>query len=142
MTRDQVQEIARGWLGVPFRDRGRSRSGVDCIGLLCVIADAIQIPYQDVPGYSIQPSRERLILTYFDKYLIPLKMDYPWPGTIGVFAGAILPAHVGLFSWKHGQLHLIHARKDCNKVIEQPFSIDDRSEGRVVARYAFPGLED
>ena len=36
-TSDEVVREARTWVGVPFRHQGRSRSGVDCGGIIVVV---------------------------------------------------------------------------------------------------------
>jgi len=58
-TRQQVADKARSMLGVRFLHQGRSRLGVDCVGLLYVILS--ELGYDgicDVEGYrSSPPSR-------------------------------------------------------------------------------------
>lgn len=147
MTRVEIQTFVRTLVNVPFIDRGRSMLGLDCIGVGCMVGMHFGVPYQDAPpDYSLWPAHDRRILTYFDRYLVPLRMDEPtgprWIGSVGVMAGDQLPAHIGIFTWKRGMLHLVHARKDKEKVLEQAYSQSDRSEGRVIARYDFPGVEN
>ncbi len=147
MTRAEIQSFVRTLDHVAFLDRGRSMAGLDCLGVGCMVADHFGVPYQDAPpGYSLWPAHDRQILRYFDRYLVPLRMDEPigarWIGSVGVVAGDQLPAHTGVFTWKRGMLHMVHARKDKGFVLEQPYSQSDRSEGRVIARYDFPGVED
>jgi hypothetical protein len=55
MTRDEIIAVARGYLDVPWRHRGRTPTGVDCIGLVCAVGDHFEIAYEDIDGYSRNP---------------------------------------------------------------------------------------
>lgn len=43
VTTRQVVDEARLWVGVPYRHQGRSRSGVDCVGLIIVVMTGLGI---------------------------------------------------------------------------------------------------
>lgn len=141
MTRDEVVAVARTWIGKPYKKRGRTEAGIDCIGLAVVVSQPFNIPYEDLRDYSDYPHPDRLITQYFGRYCRFVLPHEPFPGTIGIFTASMLPVHVGIFSMKHGQVHFIHARGDMGTVIEQHYRPEDR-QGRLVCRYAFPGLED
>jgi cell wall-associated NlpC family hydrolase len=53
----QVIQVARSWIGVPFRHQGRSRAGVDCVGLIIGIARELDLPTGgiDRANYSRTP---------------------------------------------------------------------------------------
>ena len=59
-TRGEVLAEARSWLGVPYLHQGRSRLGVDCVGLLIMVARGIGISDYDVSGYPRVPSSDFL----------------------------------------------------------------------------------
>lgn len=140
MTRDEIVRETRGWIGCPYRRRGRSRKGVDCIGLVVVVSYPFEIVHIDQTDYSDYPHPDRLLLQAFDRFLTPVHPDSPFPGTIGVFTASVLPVHTGIFTEVHGKVHFVHARKDEGMVIEQEYRPQDR-HGRLIARYAYPGLE-
>ena len=34
IKRREIVDAARNWVGVPYRHQGRTRNGIDCVGLL------------------------------------------------------------------------------------------------------------
>jgi cell wall-associated NlpC family hydrolase len=141
MTRDEVVAEARRWLFVPYRKRGRTKYGLDCIGFLVVVGRAFAVPHKDEFEYSDWPQQDHMILRKLEQYLDPLPPDTAKPGAIGVFAEARLPGHVGIFSMKHDVEHLIHARIRPGVVLEEPWRQVPRRELRLIGLFAFPGLE-
>ena len=53
---------ARTWVGVPFRHQGRSREGVDCIGLIMMVGveNGCWTLEQDVNDYGSMPNEDTL----------------------------------------------------------------------------------
>lgn len=140
MTPDEIVAAARTWLDVPYLKRGRSRAGIDCIGLIVMQAIHWALPHHDEPHYSDWPDPRRRMLRIYARYMVRAQAGDPLKGTVGVFAGNILPCHTGLFSESHGKPHVIHARVDVGRVVEHEWRPND-GEGRLVARFMFPGLE-
>ena len=85
MTSEDIVAEARRWIGAPWRHQGRGPAGVDCIGLLIVVADALGVPHHDVQGYDRRATGTRL-LKAFAVDLDPLPFDEARPGDILVFA--------------------------------------------------------
>jgi cell wall-associated NlpC family hydrolase len=141
MTREEVQAEARKWLRTPYRQRGRSPDGLDCVGLLVMVGKAFDIPHRDHFDYSNWPSHDHLILKELGQYLDRLPIATKLPGTIGVFAENRLPGHAGIFSEKHGAVHLIHARMLGRHVLEEAWLQMPRHELRLIGLFGFPGLE-
>ena len=59
VTRTDIVAAARGWLGVPWRHQGRSRAGVDCVGLVVVVCRSLGLSDHDstVCGSDSDPTR-------------------------------------------------------------------------------------
>jgi len=58
---DELIERARAWIGVPFHHQGRSRAGIDCIGLPeAILRDAGVLPagYDAPRNYGRRPIGE------------------------------------------------------------------------------------
>ena len=147
MTRLEVQAAARTWLGVKFRHQGRSTAGLDCIGLLVMVGQHFGVPHTDYQHYTGWPDPQRRILAVLNDCLERRPAGEIWDGTIGVFAQERLPCHVGIFSRKHGMVHLIHAMMARRVVLEEPFQQELGGNAvvrqfRMIRRYGFPGLED
>lgn len=141
MTREEVYGEARKWLGTPYRQKGRTERGLDCIGFLVVVGQAFNVPHQDDLQYSDWPQQNHLVLRKLGEYLDRLPPSIALPGTVGVFAENRLPMHVGIFSEKLGRVHLIHARIVPRKVLEECWDQVPRSELRLIGLFGFPGLE-
>jgi hypothetical protein len=142
MTREQVYIEARRWLGVKFHNQGRSERGVDCVGLLAVVAQAFGIEEPALGAYSDWPRSDHFLLRRMGEHLVRVPPSAAKPGLIGAFTQSKLPGHTGIFSLRHGQVHLIHARIIPRRVVEEPWAAVPMSELRLIALYAYPGLED
>lgn len=142
MTRDQVVAEARRWVGTPYRVRGRSERGLDCLGLLVMLGRAFEIPHVDQQDYSIWPDANRLILHRLAEYLVAVPFNTRLPGCIGAFAERRLPCHVGVFSERHDVVHVIHARiASPSRVAEEPWATMPRTEMRMIGLFALPGMD-
>jgi hypothetical protein len=142
LTRRDVVTAARAWLGVPFRPKGRSHMGVDCLGLLVVLGQQFAVPHQDEQHYTDYPDPQRRMLATFDRYLERRPNEADWDATIGVFTThRALPGHVALFTTRDHVRHLLHASMAERMVLEHPYDeIATLRQGRLLARYGFPGL--
>lgn len=108
MTGPDLVAAARGWLGVPWRHLGRSRTGVDCIGLVLLAARDCGIILPDPAPYAREPQGQRLaagVAEHADRVGVAL------PGDVLVFRLGVFAGHVGIASLhpEHGEPALIHA---------------------------------
>lgn len=142
MTRSEIIAEARRWIGTPYRPRGRSIRGLDCLGLLVMIGQHFGVPHTDRTDYSLWPRHDYLILRTLGEALRPQPMapDTCLDGCVGVFAERRLPGHVGVFSRQHSAAHLIHARITPGRVVEQAWI--NHEEMRLIGLFAFPGMTD
>lgn len=56
-----LADAARGFIGVPFRHRGRSRVGVDCVGLALLAYRDCGVSLPDYRLYGREPHRDGLV---------------------------------------------------------------------------------
>ena len=56
-----VMEAARGFIGVPWRHRGRNRLGIDCAGLCWAAYHAAGVTLPDYRLYGREPHRDGLV---------------------------------------------------------------------------------
>ena len=124
VMRDKICSEARSWIGVPYMHRGRTRNGVDCIGLVVEV-------YRAVHGMDFGP------LVYSNE-----------PTTREVYAqlrgrarriaeGDVLPGDLVLMSWGDRATHfgivtedqVVHVSRIAGKVIAQ-------KRGPIVLRHA------
>jgi len=138
MTRSELVDQARKYVGIPWLHQGRSVAGVDCIGVLLGVSDAFDVYYEDMQGYARTPEGHvflRQLLKFF-----PISRSAPQAGSIGVFRQGSFPCHVGIFgedNKKH--LTLINASIKHRKVVEERFVPESWN---LVYTLNFPGVTD
>ena len=112
---------ARGWLGVPWRHQGRSRAGIDCVGLVVLVARTLGLSDYDHTAYSRRAQGQGFVEPFranMDGIAIPDAR----PGDVLVFADAAYPCHCGFRSERLEHPHLIHAHALRRQVIEEPYA--------------------
>lgn len=107
---------ARSYVGVPFRDKGRSLEGLDCIGLLvCAAKDCGVEVETPVPTYPSRPTVD-LLTKQLKKHLLMVR---PWSdmqvGDIIRFTRRDL-THVGIVGDKYQPFSVIHVTDITNCV--------------------------
>ncbi|GLQ07506.1 NlpC/P60 family protein [Sneathiella chinensis] len=114
-----IVEKARSWTGVKWRHQGRSRQGVDCVGLCLMVADGVGHPVPAPVDYDRRPNGSAL-LRHLTSTLVPIRTDDPAPGDIALFRDEGTPVHVGVLACQDGQWTVIHAHAARRKVVEEP----------------------
>jgi len=112
---------ARNWLGVRWVHQGRSRNGLDCVGLILVAARDLGLEIPDMPGYRRTPDPQKFIGHIFANSNPETETV---PGHFGVFRDGTQPCHAGIFAEKNGVTTLIHAYAGTGIVMEEPFIHD------------------
>jgi cell wall-associated NlpC family hydrolase len=124
----EIVNIARKYVGTPFVHQGRSPHGVDCLGLLIMVAnelnlhgrDGLPLVAHDNLNYSRNPDTENL-LNKLCACLTP-KIT-PEIGDIGLFKIDGNAQHLAIISdYNNDNLGLIHAYQNVNAVVEHNFS--------------------
>lgn len=135
-TQQDVVQTARDWLGVRWQHQGRSRSGVDCVGLVIRVAHECGRSRFDALDYKRVASDERMLLTA-DELLVRR------PGVADLVAGDVVimqfdqQRHMGILApYIYGGLSLIHAYAPARKVVETRLASDMLE--RVMAGYGWP----
>jgi len=136
MTEADVLANVRTWLGVPYVHQGRSREGVDCVGL--VICNGWELGFLDrgfdVQGYDRQPDG-----TLFRRCEEMLPKADIGPCRIAVMKFASEPQHMAfLVPYPGGRLAMIHALRDNGKVVEH--RLDALWQSRIVGTFGIPGI--
>lgn len=136
-------EAARAYLGVPFVHQGRTRRGLDCIGLVALaLIDAGMGHYALHPAnrtdYGRDPHEgllERRLRDIFGEPVAtappgqPIDLCACRPGDVAALAYAGPIRHVGLIAEHPHGLSLIHTDSHLGRVTEH--RIDDRWARRV-----------
>lgn len=125
----QIVASARSYVGVPFRHQGRSRHGLDCLGLLVCVARDCALMYgnkalyqYDDRCYGHYPDAEKLS-TQLQRYLC--REDCLASGKIALIKADHGARHLAIIGdYGDNSLSLIHAYAPARKVIEHRLSTD------------------
>lgn len=139
MLRSEIVTAARSYIGASWAHEGRTRGGLDCIGLIQVVGGSFGVPYTDMTGYDAAPDGH-LFLGHLKKHLTINQGGVYFDGTIGLFRQNRYPCHVGIFATLNGQRSLIHAALSARRVTETRFIPD--GDLRLVLAMEYPGVED
>lgn len=130
--------MAQTFLGVPWQHQGRTRDGVDCVGLVYAVYAALGYPTSHVviPPYRTQP--DGTLLSIFDRYMTRIPLKAIGNGSVAVFAFAGSPYHAGIVADVHSS-SLIHAFAGKRAVVYD--YLDNPTKGREFIRaYDFNGV--
>ena len=138
MTPQQTQiiEEARSYISTRWRHQGRSRAGIDCIGLVIEVAKTVKGWDFDITDYPRQATDETM-LNLCREHFVTVSMDDLQPGDVLVmrFENQRHAAIVG--DYPHSEeLSIIHAYSVARKVVEQ--RLDSVWSGRVIGSFRFP----
>lgn len=115
MNNDIVEE-ARTYLGVPWVHQGRSRDGIDCAGLPCLVARAVRGYTFDIANYAAQ-AQDETMLALCAEHMDRVPMEELAPGHVVVMRFQN-QRHIGIIGDYPGALSLIHAASNHGKVVE------------------------
>ncbi len=121
ITSESIVAEARGWLGVPWRHQGRTRCGIDCVGLVVCVARGLDLSDYDSTGYGRRPQGQGFVQHFRDN-MDAVPIPDARPGDVLVFADQAYPCHCGFLTERFGQPHLLHAHATRRMVIEEPYA--------------------
>jgi cell wall-associated NlpC family hydrolase len=138
MRRADIVAAAATYEGTPWLHQGRSRLGLDCVGLLVAVARDLGVPISYCPTHGRLPQGEAL-LHEIDRYTMPSVGDLGSIMVLWVSPRTRSPQHVAIDA---GDGWMIHAagNRSIMRVVRQ--RIDDRWRMRLVCRRDFPGVTD
>lgn len=117
MTR--LHEAARGYIGCPFQHQGRSRRGLDCVGLVVLALADCGRAVEDVTNYGRDPHLGLLESNLVREFGPAISLDDLQPGDIVAIAFAGAARHVAIVGdYVHGGLSLIHTDESLGAVVE------------------------
>lgn len=109
-VRTLIVEEARSWIGVRWRHQGRSRElGVDCSGLIAVVAHKLKLVEYDYVRYS----REAQTWNMADHLRKAGMVEKPFmqmdSGDVIIMSRTDLPYHCGIVDMLDSEHKLIHS---------------------------------
>lgn len=139
-SRDDVIEEARSWLEVPWAHQGRTRLGIDCAGLVIMVAHSLDLFTYDTTNYQRRTSG-RGFLIHFRKCMAEKSVANARSGDVLLFRDKQFPCHSAIVAWRDGVPTIVHAHILRRMVVEEPLEQGDWMKRRV-ACFKYPGLED
>jgi cell wall-associated NlpC family hydrolase len=122
---------ARGLIGTPFKHRGRSDAGTDCIGLVKLALQGRDTADERLYGRQPEPEGLRLRATLREHFGDPVPLA---AGCVVLMRWHALPNHVAIVAdYIHGGLSLIHADARVGRVVETRLS--DPWPRRIIEAY-------
>lgn len=110
---------ARTYMGVRFKHQGRSRRGLDCIGLPVVSLRAIGRQVWDSPAYGREAATQGLRDALVRNAGQPIPKDQMREGDIALMAFVGEPSHVGIITdYPDGGFALLHTFAQKKMVVE------------------------
>jgi hypothetical protein len=135
---DAFVAAARSFVGVPWRHLGRSRTGVDCIGLVLLAAREAGVELPDPAPYAREPQGTRLLEGILAR---TARVSEILPGDVLLFRMGLYGGHVGIASvhpnW--GVPACLHAYAPRRAVVEQPMDAELRAA--LIGAFRLPALE-
>ncbi len=141
VTHNDIVKEAWTWLDVPWQDKGRTRYGVDCAGVVFVVAHALDITdYEDV-NYPRRP--DGTIVQRFRDNMDPVTpIAAAIPGDILLFADKGELCHCGIIVNINDQLGLIHSHAGHRGVLVETLKEVECETGRPRYAFRYRGIED
>ncbi|MGI3212570.1 C40 family peptidase [Roseovarius tibetensis] len=138
VTPKAIVAEARTWLGTPWRHQGRARSGLDCVGLVVVVARALRLSDYDHTAYGRRAQGQNFV-DHFRAHMDGVAITDSRPGDVLVFADQAYPCHCGFLTERLGRPHLLHAHATRRQVIEEPYAGEWPRKVKFAFRFRHPG---
>lgn len=140
-SRSDIVAEARGYIGTAFRHQGRIKGiGVDCIGLVIGIANALGLSDYDITDYPVSPN-STMMAAKLREHLDEIAFKELLPGDIAWFKIVREPQHVAIITEVFPEMMMLHAysKHPVSAVIEQPMG--ELWRRRIFGCYRFRGIE-
>jgi cell wall-associated NlpC family hydrolase len=138
MERADIVKVARSYVGTPYKHQGRSRKGIDCIGLVICVAQEFGVQLIAPNDYAPSPS-SNLVLKHADTQGIIIPDKKIALGRIVVMWGMTSQEaqHFAVVGDMNGRFTMIHAFSKRGMVVEH--SWDNFWIRRIMKVYELPG---
>lgn len=115
--------IAQGLVGVRYRHQGRNEAGLDCAGLIIVVAHLLGLTDKDTTSYSRRPNAPEFTAFMLETGCTQLPYGKHENGDILRMNTAGWPVHIAIYEIdERGQEWYIHAFLPHKKVTRDPLT--------------------
>lgn len=132
----RIVEEARRYLGAPFKHRGRTLSGIDCVGLPIVVGWSLGLhDYRDEVEYTRQSNGEVLLRPFLEHCERLRSPGEHRDGDILILRDVLFPHHSAIRASNGEMVTLIHACVHRGRVVEDPLTEEFRRKLITVFRF-------
>lgn len=128
---------ARTWHGTPYQHQGRTRHGVDCVGLAIRVAQDLGLTEFDIREYERTPSN-KLMKDLLMQNCILVNGSPLQPAMLLHMAFEKQPRHIAIVTSAE-PLRIIHASSEHERVVEHV--VDQKWRNRIRGAYMIPGVD-
>lgn len=109
VKRSDIAKEARTWVGTRYQHMGRTREGIDCVGLVLKVAEPFGLhTYADDVAYS-RESKGQELMQPFKQHMDRISIGRVEPGDVVLFREGPFPQHCGIVVEDAGRLFIVHA---------------------------------
>lgn len=142
VTRDDIVAAARTWIGVRWQHQGRTRHGIDCIGLPAVVAFELGL-IAALPAADYPRRPNGTFLTRFRASgLAEIRPAEAGAGDLVVFTAGTMACHCGIRAAMYGRPSIVHAHAAGRRVREELLAEIPATLGIVTHAFQFPNLTE
>lgn len=136
VTRQQIVDEARTWLGTPFHHQARNKGiGADCIGVVGMTGVSLGLlKAEDIPKDYAHSPNAAMMQKKLEEHLYKIPVSDAKIGDVLHLVFDIEPQHVAIIT----DIGLIHAYAQVRKCVEHSF--DAVWQSRVRGAYRFKGI--
>lgn len=131
---------ARSWLWVPWAHQGRTRAGIDCVGLIVLVCRELALVDGDYDYTNYQ--RRSHGIEFMNEFKTRMKrtaLGQAKDGDVMLFRDNAYPCHAAFVASKTGYQTIIHAHAPSRRVVETNLQQGDWLQRRV-ACFRFKGV--
>ena len=136
--RNDVVEEARKWIGVRWRHQGRNEHGIDCAGLIIVVATKFGLQDTNPADYPRRTSGDEFVNYFRAAGMVDVPFAQRQPGDVILVQDKGLPCHCGFLTSKRGADHYLHGYAIRKMVVEEPL---EAWVPKITHVLRFPGIE-
>lgn len=145
-TRADIVAEAMRWEGRPFRHQGRAWTGVDCAGLVIMVAKELGLSTYDKTDYGRRAEGVEFLREFVREMGPQRELEDARPGDVLLFRDGRFVTHAAIVLDPRPRLKIIHAYGPHRRVsVCYPDTVRD-SQGilgdRITHCFAYPGVED
>lgn len=141
ITRQEIVDFARQFKGVQYKHQGRTGQGLDCGGILVLLAEELGIYHESKEQLRYGGNPEKFILKQeLDRYFVKIRLSEIQRGDIVLMKiVASRPHHIAIVSEYSAQsFGIIHTYDTVGKVVEH--RMNQMWRDKIVQSYKVPGV--